>query len=68
MDTAAPMKTITGVAERADFGPAYNGEEYVTMTFRVPKGQAAICGIWDLTPRCPGTLPWAEQKHPVEEE
>jgi hypothetical protein len=27
-------KTIEAVAERADFGPAYDGEDYVTMTFR----------------------------------
>lgn len=59
------MKTsIEAVAERADFGPAYDGEDYVTMTFRVRKDQAAIAGIWDLTPRCPGTLDWAVTKYP----
>ena len=58
------LVTIPAVAERADFGPAYNGEDYVTMTFRVPKDTAALPGIWDLTPRCAGSLPWAEQKHP----
>ncbi len=61
------MKTIPAVIERGDFGPAYNGEEYVTLTFRVPRDTGAVAGIWDLTPRGPGTLPWAEQKHPVEE-
>ncbi len=58
---------IPAVAERADFGPAYNGEEYVTLTFRVPKDTPAMCGIFDITHRSTGTLPWAEQKHPVEE-
>lgn len=52
-------KTVLGVAERADFGPAYNGEDYVTLTFRVPKDQAAIPGIWELTPLRPGTFDWA---------
>lgn len=60
-------KPIPAVAERADFGPAYNGEAYVTLTFRVPKDTPAICGIFDITPRCPGTFDWAEQKHPIEE-
>lgn len=59
------MKTsIEAVAERADFGPAYDGEDYVTMTFRIHKDHAAICGIWDLTPRCSGTLDWAITKYP----
>lgn len=57
-------KTIEGVAECADFGPAYRGEEYVTLTFRVPKSQGAIPGIWHLTPIEPGTRDWAAQKHP----
>lgn len=61
-------KSIPAVAERADFGPAYRGEDFVTMTFRVPKDTAAIPGVWDLTPRCSGTLDWAEEKHPVEDE
>jgi hypothetical protein len=60
-------KTIPGVAERADFGPAYNGEDYVTLTFRVPKNTPAIVGKWDLTPRGAGTFDWAIQKNPVEE-
>ena len=58
------MKTIVAVAERADFGPAYDGEDYVTLTFRVPKATGAIAGIWDLTPRSPGTLDWAVTKYP----
>ncbi len=56
--------SIEAVAERADFGPAYDGEDYVTLTFRVPKATGAIAGIWDLTPRCAGTLDWAVTKHP----
>ena len=55
-------KSIEAVAERADFGPAYDGEDYVTLTFRVRKDQQAIPGIWDLTPRCAGTLDWAITK------
>ena len=55
-------KTIAAVAECADFGPAYKGEDYVTLTFRVPKNTGAIPGIWDLTPRSPGTFDWAEDK------
>lgn len=57
-------KAIEAVAECADFGPAYDGEDYITLTFRVPKDQAAIPGIWDLTPRCPGTRDWAATKYP----
>ena len=57
-------KSIEAVAERADFGPAYDGEDYVTLTFRVRKEQAAIPGIWDLTPRCAGMLDWAVTKYP----
>jgi hypothetical protein len=60
-------KTIEAVAERADFGPAYNGEEYVTLTFRVPKDQVAIPGIWHLTPIGPGKRDWAVQKYPPAE-
>lgn len=55
-------KTIEGVAECADFGPAYEGETFVTLTFRVPKDTPAIAGIWDLTPRRPGTFDWAKAK------
>lgn len=62
------MKTIEAVAESADFGPAYDGEEYVTMTFRVRKDNGAIAGIWDLTPRSPGTFPWAVTKYPEKAE
>lgn len=57
-------KSIEAVAERADFGPAYDGEDYVTLTFRVRKDQDAVAGIWDLKPRCPGTFDWAVTKYP----
>lgn len=56
-------QTVEAVADSADFGPAYDGEDYVTLTFRVPKTQAVIPGIWDLTPRCPGTREWATTKN-----
>lgn len=61
-------KPIPAVVERADFGPAYNGEDYVTLTFRVPKDTPATVGKWELTPRGVGTFDWAVQKYPVEEE
>ncbi len=57
-------KSVEAVAECADFGPAYDGEEYVTLTFRVRKYQRAIPGIWDLTPRAAGTFDWAVTKYP----
>ena len=60
-------KPIPAGAESADFGPAYAGENYVTLTFRVPKDTPAIVGKWDLTPRGIGTFDWAVQKHPVQE-
>jgi hypothetical protein len=55
-------KAIPAVAESADFGPAFNGENYITLTFRVPKNTPAIVGKWDLTPRGVGTFDWAIQK------
>ena len=58
--------SIPAMAERADFGPAYKGEDYVTLTFRVPKDTPAIAGTWDLIPRGAGSFDWAVQKHPVE--
>lgn len=58
----AKHSAIQAVAERADFGPAYAGEDFVTLTFRVPKDTRAIPGIWTLTPVSPGTLDWAESK------
>lgn len=62
-------KPIPAVAERADFGPAYNGEDYVTITFRVPKDTPAVVGTWELTPRGgkAESFAWATQKNPVEE-
>ncbi len=60
-------KPIPAVAERADFGPAYNGEDYVTLTFRVPKDTPAIVGTWDLIPRDFDRPAWSVQKHPPEE-
>lgn len=58
----AKHSTIEAVAERADFGPAYAGEDFVTLTFRVPKDTRATPGIWELTPVRPGTLDWAASK------
>jgi hypothetical protein len=55
-------KPIPAVAESADFGPAYNGESFVTLTFRVPKDTPALAGIFDLIPRRPGTFDWAKAK------
>jgi hypothetical protein len=53
-------KPIPAVADCADFGPAYEGETFVTLTFRVPKNTPAIAGIWELFPRRPGTFDWAK--------
>ena len=50
---------ILAVAERADFGPAYEGENFITLTFRVPKNTPAYVGKFDLIPRGPGTFWWA---------
>jgi hypothetical protein len=61
-------KAIPAVAECADFGPAYSGEDYVTLTFRVPKDTPAIVGKWELTPRGIGTFDWAVQKNPPEDD
>lgn len=60
-------KPIPAVAECADFGPSYDGEDYVTLTFRVPKDTPAIAGIWDLIPRRTGTFHWAVEKQPKAE-
>ena len=54
-----PCRTFKGVAECADFGPASNGEDFVTMTFRVPKDTPAYARIWNLSPQGPGTFDWA---------
>lgn len=63
-------KVIPAVAERADFGPAYNGEDYVTITFRIPKNVPAIVGTWDLTPTGgkASDYAWATQKNPTPDE
>ncbi len=66
--TMTERKMIQAVAERADFGPAYAGEDFVTLTFRVPKDTPAIAGIWDLSPVRPGTFHWAESKTDYEQE
>lgn len=50
---------IQAVAERADFGPAYDGENFITLTFRVPKNTPAYVGKFHLIPRGPGTFWWA---------
>lgn len=59
----AKRDSIPAVAERADFGPAYDGEDFVTLTFRVPKETPALCGIWELTPVRAGTFDWAVTKN-----
>lgn len=56
--------TIEAVADSADFGPAYDGEDFVTLTFRVRKDQQAISGIWHLSQRGAGTCEWAVKKYP----
>ena len=65
--TTEKLTTIPAVAEQADFGPAYNGEDYITLTFRVPNDTPASAGIWELKPLGPGGFDWAVQKHRVED-
>ena len=60
-------KAIPAVAERADFGPAYNGEDYVTLTFRVPKDTPALVGQWSLIHVGAGTFNWAVTKNPSDD-
>lgn len=55
-------RSFSAVIERADFGPAYAGEDFVTLTFRVPKDTPALVGVWELTHKRPGTFDWAASK------
>jgi hypothetical protein len=65
--TMTHREPILAVAESADFGPAYDGEDFVTLTFRVPKSTGAVPGLWELTPVRLGkyttdyTVPTAEE-------
>jgi hypothetical protein len=49
-------KPIPAVAYSADFGPAYEGETFVTLTFRVPKDTPAIVGEVGPDPAWPGHI------------
>lgn len=57
-------KPIEAVAESANFCPAFHGQEYITLTFRVPKSQGVRPGIWELKAIGAGSRDWAIQKHP----
>lgn len=39
---------IAAVAESADFGPAYEGESFVTVTLRVPRDVHFGAGLYSL--------------------
>lgn len=56
------MPGIPAVAESADFGPAYAGENFVTITLRVPKDTRVPAGIYELNYLCPGGFDWAQEK------
>lgn len=55
-------KSIEDVIETADFGPFYDGKQYVTVTFRVPSDTLCPAGIWTLTPSRAETFDWAKDE------
>lgn len=56
------FETFAAVIESADFGPSYEGETFVTVTFRCPVTARFSAGIWHLSPQAPGMLDWAKEK------
>lgn len=58
-------KTIDAIIETADFGPAFAGNEYVTVTFRVHKDTRIVAGRWKLIPGDVGTFDWAAERFPT---
>jgi len=54
--------TFAAVIESADFGPAHEGETFVTVTFRCPVNARFPAGIWHLSPQSPGMPDWAKEK------
>ena len=41
-------KPFDAVMESADFSPAYEGEQYVTVTLRMHKDQRIYAGVYSL--------------------
>lgn len=54
--------TIEAVAESADFGPAHEGESFVTVTLRIPKDVRFGAGIYSLEFKAIGKPAWAQAK------
>ncbi len=54
--------TVTGVIAEADFGPSYDGESFVTVTFRVPSDTRCPAGCWSLTPIAGEKPAWSRAK------
>jgi hypothetical protein len=53
---------IDAVMESADFGPAYEGETFVTVTLRVPKDTRVGPGVHTIEFKEIGKPAWAEAK------
>lgn len=53
---------IEAVISTADFGPFYEGEKFVTVTFRVPADTRVPAGVWELKPMGPGRPEWSIAK------
>lgn len=53
---------IDAVMESADFGPAYEGESFVTLTLRAPKDVRIGPGVYTLEFKEIGKPAWAEAK------
>ena len=51
---------IKAVVDAADFSPAHDGEQFFTITFRVPADTKVVAGVYDLVPLGPGTPEWAK--------
>jgi predicted lysophospholipase L1 biosynthesis ABC-type transport system permease subunit len=50
------------VVQDADFGPAYDGETYITVTFRVPENTRILAGIWELRSVSVGRPEWSKSQ------
>ena len=54
--------TFAAVIESADFGPAQEGQTFVTATFRCPVDARFPAGIWHLSPVSAGMPDWAKEQ------
>ena len=62
MNTEKTYPTVTGVIAEADFAPYWEGEDFVTVTFRVPKDTQCPAGCWSLTPIVGEKPEWSRAK------